>query len=268
MPMASSRRALLALARLALAGLLLLPLGWMLAAALRPVGAPLPTRFGLPAAPPTLANFARAWELVPLGAYTLNSLLLLATAVPAGLLVASLAGYALARLPRPAARRLVLLSLLLLLVPGIALWPARFLVYRQLGWLDTPLALAAPALLGGSPLCVLLFYRAFRRLSPELYDAALLDGAGQLRVYALVALPLARPTAVGVALLCVAQFWGDYLGPALYLRGERWATATVALALLAQLARSDWPLLMAGATIVAAPTVLLLLALHRAIQEP
>jgi multiple sugar transport system permease protein len=223
-----NRRYTLTFLRLAVAALFLAPLLWAVAAALRPTGTPLSTPFG--SAQPTLDSFVRLFRVLPIGRFTFNSLRVVALAVPLTLITASWAGYAIARLPRFSQRRWVLLSLLMLMVPGVALWPARFLLY-----------------MGSSPFFVLMFYRAFRRIPPAIYDAARIDGAGALDTWRRVALPIVRPTAVAVAILTFILYWGDFLSPLLYLSDAHEYTLPVGLELLEQLGRTDYPLLMAGA---------------------
>ena len=187
--------------RLFTAILFLLPVFWMIAASLHPRGVPLPQTLQLLPQQPTLENYGRIFHLIPITRFTLNSLIVVATAVPLTLITSSWAGYSMSQLPRPSQRRLILLSLAILMVPGIALWSTRFLIYKQLGWTGSLIALIAPAFMGSSPFYVLMFYRAFRRIPHAIYDAARLDGAGVLQTWAAIALPIARPTAVGVALL-------------------------------------------------------------------
>jgi len=226
--------------------LFVLPLLWLLSAALRPLGQPLPTSLHFWPGSLTLANFGRVWTAVPLARFTFNSLLVVATAVPLALLTGSWAGLSMARLPQKSQRRWLLISLVVLIVPEISLWSTRFLVYKWLGWLDSPWALIATAWMGGSPFFVLMFYRAFRRIPAAVYDAARLDGAGVLQLWWLVTLPMVRPTATAVALLTFILYWGDFINPLLYLSRERWYTLPVALQLLQAMPRADWPLLMAG----------------------
>ena len=233
--------------RAAVALLFLLPLLWMTTAAFYPTGTPVPTALTLWPAEPTGANFSRVFTLVPLGRYTLNSLLVVALALPLTLVSSSWAGLAIALLPRRAQRRWVLLSLAALMVPGIALWATRFLIYRHLGLIDTVWALVAPAWMGTSPFFVLMYYRAFRRLPQALYDAAVLDGATIWQLWWRLALPLALPTTLAVAFLTFVFYWGDFLNPLLYLDSPSNYTLPVALQLLQQYDQSDWPLLMAAA---------------------
>ncbi|MEA2007744.1 MAG: carbohydrate ABC transporter permease [Chloroflexota bacterium] len=246
--------------RLLAAGLFLLPIIWMVAAALRPSGSPLSQSIQLIPTGITLQNFSRVWQLVPLGRYTLNSILVVAIAVPLTLVTSSWAGFSISQLSRASQRRWIVLSLAVLMVPGVALWSTRFLIYKMLGWYNTIWALIAPAWMGTSPFYVLMFYRAFRRIPRETYESARLDGAGVLQIWRRIALPIARPTAIGVALLSFILYWGDFISPLLYLRSEKRYTLPVGLQLLQQMGRSDWPLLMAAAVIATAvPIVLFLL---------
>lgn len=255
----SFERPAVMLLRAAVALIFLLPLFWMVTAALHPPGVPLPVSMRLLPERPTLDNLGRIWELAPIGRYTLNSLLVIAVAVPLSLVTASWAGLGMARLPRPAQRRWVVISLAVLMAPGIALWSTRFLIYRALGWYDSVWALVAPAWMGTSPFYVLIFYRAFRRIPTAIYDTARLDGAGVLQLWARVALPMARPSVVGVALLAFVFYWGDFVSPLLYLGDPQSYTLPVALQLLEQLARAEWALLMAAAVWVTLLPVLLFL---------
>lgn len=161
----------------------LLPLFWMLSASLYPRGVPLPTSLQLIPEGFTLSNFARIWEIIPIGRFTLNSLVVVVLAVPITIVTGSWAGYAIARLPLKSQRRWIVVSLALLMVPGIALWSTRFFIFEAFGWMDSILALIAPAWMGTSPFYVLMFYRAFRRIPSAMYEAARLDGAGVLKTW-------------------------------------------------------------------------------------
>ena len=150
------------------------------------------------------------------------------------------------------------------MVPGIALWSTRFLIYRQLGWYDTVWALVAPAWMGTSPFYVLMFYRAFRRIPAGIFDAARMEGAGVLQTWWSIVLPMARTTAVAVSLLTFVFYWGDFISPLLYLRTGSRYTLPVALQTLQQLSRSDWALMLAAAvwTMIVPIGLFLLLAAH------
>jgi multiple sugar transport system permease protein len=245
------------------AALFLVPLPWVVAASLRQPGLPPPRTIEWLPDPVAWSNYARIFELLPLGRYTLNSLLVVALAVPITLVVASWAGFAMAQLEARTRRRLVTLSIVLLLVPTTALWLTRFILFTQLGLVDTIWALVAPAWMGTSPFFALMFYWTFRRVPGELFDSARLDGAGLLRVWASVALPLARPTAVAVCVLAFEKYWSDFLSPLLYIKSDERYTLPVGIQILQQMDATNWPLLMAAAVVMMGPIVLMFLAAHR-----
>lgn len=247
--------------RLLVTAVFLLPLFWMLTAALHPQGRPLPTTLTV-SLDFTLDNFGRVLELVPMGRYTLNSLVVVLLAVPLTLLTSSWAGFGMAQLPTASQRRWIVLSLAVLMVPSVALWSTRFFIYAWLGWYNTILALIAPAIMGTSPFFVLMFYRAFRRIPTAIYEAARLEGAGVLASWWQIGVPIARPTAVGVALLTFILYWSDFVSPLLYLRSQSRYTLPIALQLLQQLTPSQWSLLMAGAVLATVIPVMLFLLLQ------
>ena len=243
--------------------LFLLPLVWMVSASLRQPGLPPPRTIEWLPDPIRLDNYASVFGLLPFGRYLLNSLAVVALAVPLTIVTASMAGFAMAQLERQTRTRLVVLSVALLLVPVTALWLTRFLLFRWVGLTDTLLALVVPSLMGSSPLFVLLFYWTFRRIPSELYELARLEGAGALTVWRRVGLPLAKPTVVAVAILTFLLYWSDFINPLLYLRSPELYTLPLGLRQLQQLDRSDWPLLMAGSVILVVPVVVFFLIVQR-----
>lgn len=247
--------------RFVLAALFLLPLYWIATSSLLSLGSPLPTTFNFWPRMPTFENYRLIWSLVPFGQFLLNSLLVVITAVPLTILTSSWAGIAISLLPRQQQRGLILFSLLILMVPGIALWMSRFLLYKWLGILDTRWALIMPAFMGSSPFFVLIFYRSFRRISLPIFEAARLEGASAMTLWYQIGLPQIKPTTAAVGLLAFVLYWGDFISPLLYIRSESGYTVPFALQLLQQMSRSDWPLLMAAAmTTTAVPILLLILA--------
>jgi multiple sugar transport system permease protein len=110
---------------------------------------------------------------------------------------------------------------------------------------------------------VLLFFWTFRRIPRELFESAHLDGAGALRIWAAVAMPLALPSIVVVGMLAFSLFWSDFLSPLLYMKSEARYTLPVGLQLLQQMDRTNWPLLMAAAVVMASPIVVLFLWAQR-----
>jgi multiple sugar transport system permease protein len=244
---------------LLVAALFLLPLLWMVTASLRAPGLPPPTSVEWLPTSPTPANYGAVFDLLPFGRYLLNSLGVVALAVPLTVVTASMAGFAMALLERRSRVALVVLSVALLMVPVTATWLTRFLLFSWAGLTDSLLALVVPALAGSSPLFVLIYYWAFRRVSPEIFEMAHLDGAGSLTAWWRVGLPAVLPASIAVAVLTFILYWSDFISPLLYLRDQGLYTLPLGLRQLQQLDPTDWPLLMAGAVMLTLPAVLFFL---------
>ena len=241
------------------AALFLLPLLWMVTAALREPGLPPPRTVEWLPSSPRPDNFATLFDLLPFGRYLVNSVAVVALAVPLTIVTASMAGFAMALSARRSRTVLVVLSVALLLVPATALWLTRYLVLQWVGLSDSLLALVVPALAGSSPLFVLLYYWTFRRATAEVFEIARLDGAGPFTTWRRIALPLAVPTSVAVAVLTFILYWSDFINPLLLLRSQELYTLPLGLRQLQQLDPADWPLLMAGSLVLTVPAILFFL---------
>ncbi len=252
---------------LPLVALFLVPLALLVTTSLRQTGVPLSRQLEWWPADPAWGNYAAVFGLLDLRRYAANSTLVAAAAVPLTVVAASWAGFALAQLPPRWRLGLTALSLAALMVPLSAVWLTRFLLFKEAGLIDSRLALVLPAFGGTSPFYVLLFLWTFLRIPSELFEAGRLDGAGAFRVWRDLALPLARPTAVAVAMLSFVAYWGNFIDPLLYLRSPEKMTLPYALQTLQQLDPSNWPLLMAAAALVTAPAVLVFLVAQRAFLQ-
>lgn len=240
-----------------------LPLVVMATGSLRKAGLPPPATPEFLPSPLAFGNYPQAFELVDIPWYTLNSLYVVAVAVPLTVLCASWAGFAMSRLPRRAAGVLVAVSLVALMVPLTALLVPRFALFKTLGLTDTYWPLIAPSLMGTSPFYVLLFYWAFRQLPADHYEAARLEGLSPQAIWRRMAMPLVRPVTVAVAVLTFVVTWGNFLDPLIFLFDERRYTVPLGLRSLASIDRQDFPLLLAGAVTATAPVLGAFLFLQR-----
>ena len=248
---------------IAASALFVLPLWLVFVTSLRRPGLPpSPAIEWLPLAP-VWTNYQRIFTLVPLGQYILNSIVVVLVAVPITLVVASWAGFAMSQLGVRTRRVLLVMAVALLMVPTTALWLTRYVLFVYLSLTDTLWTLIAPAFMGTRPLFVLLFYWTFRRLPQEMIDSARVDGAGALKLWGQIAMPLARPTMLAVGVLSFVEYWSDFINPLLYLKSQRYYTLPVGLQFLQQMDRTNWPLLMAASVVMIAPVVLLFLLAQR-----
>lgn len=246
-----------------ISALFVLPLLWMISASLRQPGLPPPRTIEWLPEPVAWSNYTRIFEMLPMGQYILNSLIVAITATLITLSTASLAGFAMAQSTRRTQNRLITLSLVLLIIPVTATWLGRFFLVREIGLFNSHAALILPSLMGSSPLFVLLFFWNFRRIPPEIYDAARMDGAGSLFIWWRVGLPLSGGTIVAVSILAFLMYWGDFTSPLFYLKDQGLYTLPVGLRQLQELDRTNWSLLMAGSVVMTLPAVLLFTVLQR-----
>jgi multiple sugar transport system permease protein len=248
--------------------LLLVPLAAMFVGSLRLPGLPPPRGIEWLPNPLSWSNYIAVFHLVELGRYGLNTMVVEVIAVPVTLITASWAGFALAQMSTRLARQIIGGALLTLLLPEMALWVSRFIVYKFTNILDTPWALIAPALLGTTPLYMLIFYWTFRRVPRELWEAAQLDGVGALRAWWAIGIPVGRAAFAAVGVLTFVYYWREFNEPLLYLQSLQKYTLSVGLAYLEQLDPTNWPLLLAGSVIITAPVLVVFLIAQPFFLEP
>lgn len=243
--------------------LMLLPAAVLLLGALQPADAPTPQGLELLPLPPSGGALARAFELQPLGAQLARSALVAAIAVPLSVLFASWAAFALLLAPPRRRRAGLAVVLALLCVPPVALWVPRFVLFEQLGLVDTYVPLVAPALLGTTPLAILLLHWSFRRIPRELLDAAALEGLGPLGTWWRVAEPLSRPTAYAVAALVLVAHWGDLTNALLYLLDPALWTLPLGVRSVAAGQLGSGPVSLAAGLVAALPPLVVVTVLAR-----
>jgi multiple sugar transport system permease protein len=243
--------------------LFLLPLWFMVAGSLREPGTTPPRTPELVPRPASVESYDRAFEIVDLGRFTLNSLAVAALTVPLSVLVASLAGFALVLVGARTRAILLGASFVALMVPLTALLVPRFTLFRWIGVIDTWVPLVAPALIGLSPFYVLLYYWSFRRLPAHIFDAARLEDASPFAIWRKVAMPLVRPVTVAIALLAFIASWSNFLEPLVYLFDSDLYTLPLGLRSLSVLDETNYPVLLAGAVVATVPVVIVFAVAQR-----
>ena len=176
-------------------------------------------------------------------------------------LVAALAGYAFARLRFPGRNVLFALFLLMLMVPSQLFLLGQFDLMKGLGLLNTLPALAIPGMF--SAFGTFLLRQAFLTMPKDYEEAARLDGAGTLRIFWSVMLPMARSMLAALAVLTSLYSWNDLLWPLIVSPAGDNRPLTVGLASMQGQFGTNYPTLMAGALICTLPLVIVFVALQR-----
>jgi len=164
--------------------------------------------------------------------YLGNSIAVSAAVCVLTLVCAALAAYAFSRFRFPGQKTLFGTLLLALMIPSALLLVPLFLVSRELGLLDTVWGLVLPQTAGALPLAILLLRSFFDELPRDLFDAARIDGASELRVLWHVVVPLSVPVFSTVAILNLLASWNNYIWPLLTVQSESLRTLPLGLAFL------------------------------------
>ncbi|MGW3959297.1 carbohydrate ABC transporter permease [Amycolatopsis sp. NPDC005003] len=207
-------------------------------------------------------NVRRVFDTVDFWLAIGNSLIVAGTVTVSNVVLASLAGFAFARLEFRGR------NTLFLLVVGSAMVPAQlgviplYLVVGDLGWYGRLEAVIVPALV--SAFSVFWMRQACENaISPDLVDAATVDGCSVLRTYWHVAVPALRAPAAVLAMLTFMATWNDYFWPLVVLDPNETPTVQVALSQLASGYYTDYALMLTGATVAVVPVIALFLLLGR-----
>ncbi len=205
-------------------------------------------------------NFADAWNAKPFATFYANSLIIAILNIVGQILSCSIVAYGFARIRFPGRDVLFLVVLSTLMIPFQILIIPRFVLFKNLGWLDSLLPLIVPHFFGGA-FNIFLLRQYFMSIPFELDDAARIDGCGHWGIFWRIILPLSKPALGAVMVFEFLNSWDDFLGPLIYISKE--ANYTVALGLAAF--RNDyfveWNLFMAAAAVaMAVPLVIFFIA--------
>ena len=246
--------------------LMLFPFLWTVSTSLKLPGSALswpPTFF-----PDTFhwQNYVRVWSIVPFLTYFTNTTSITVLSVIGSVLSSSLIGFAFARLRFPGREALFILCLSSMMLPFVVLMIPRYILFRNLAWIDTFLPLIVPEWFG---VAVYIFFarQFFRGLPIEYDEAARLDGASSWWIWAKIILPMSKPLLATIAILAFRSAWNDFMAPLIYLHSDENLTLALGLVKFRGYYRTEWSLMMAGATIMTMPVVLIFFFFQRYFLE-
>lgn len=269
------RRLALHLVLLAVSLAMIVPFVWMVLTSVRTEG-------DLASYPPHLlpqhwrwANYSTALSYAPFGRYSLNSAVIAVSHTALNLVLASMAGYALARVPFRGRNVLFLAVLTTMMIPTYSKIVPQYLIAKGMpffggndylgrgghGWLDSWWGLIVPGAL--TPFAIFLFRQFYLSLPSELEEAARIDGMGEFGIYARVMTPLVKPAIATVALLTFESSWNNFLWPLIVTSSPDKRVLQVGLSSFQQSDQNAWAYLMAGTTMATIPMVVLFLFTQR-----
>ncbi len=210
--------------------LMLYPLLWMLAASVRPQN----EIFSSPSIIPSEISFdafVRGWEGVRISfsVFFMNSFVIAILAVAGNLITCSLAAYSFARLEFAGRKFWFAMMLMTLMLPYQVVLIPQYILFRQLGWVDTILPLVAPKFLAVDAFFIFLMVQFFRGIPRELDEAAMMDGCSPWRIYWKIMLPLSLPVMTTAGIFTFIWTWDDFFAPLIYLNRMRDYTVMLGL---------------------------------------
>jgi multiple sugar transport system permease protein len=214
----------------------------------------------------TLDNYDRLFTQLDFPTYFMNSVIVALSVTVGNVVFCSMLGYALAKLSFPGKKVLFAIVLGTLMVPGVVTFIPLFVLTTKMGLSNTLTGMILPFL--AAPFGVFLMRQYISALPDELIQAARIDGAGELRIFASVILPLCGPAVATLGILTFLGSWNNFLWPLVVAQTEDKYTLPVALALYAVGQNAtQYGLLLAGAVVVVLPVLALFLFLQRHIMQ-
>lgn len=237
------------------------PLYWMFATSLTPSALTVKFPPELVPTEPTLRNYRDVLAQPNFMRWVLNSLVQAVSVTLVTVATASMAGYALAKLPFRGAKPLFWLLMLSMMLPFEAILVPLFLVVTRLGLVDSYLGLILPLLV--SPFSIFLMKQFIGTLPTELLDAARVDGAGEARIFWEVVLPLVRPGLAFLGIITFVAQWNSFVWPLVVTRSSSMRTLQVGLVLVREQEPLFYGLHMAAAVLAAVPVIVVFFAFQR-----
>jgi ABC-type glycerol-3-phosphate transport system permease component len=233
----------------------MVPIAWALSTSLKDYGA----LFEFPPVwiptPPVWRNYVDAMTFVPFGTYFRNSAIITGLDIVGKLLSCSLVAFAFSRL-RWWGRDVLFMVMLatLMLPPQVTLIP-QFVIWRQLGWIDTFVPLILPNFFGG-PYMTFLLRQFFMSIPPDLDDAARIDGCSSFGIFWRIILPLSKPALMAVTVFVFNNTWNEFLSPLIYLSSKQNFTIALGLRSFQSEHGPEWHLVMAASLVTMLPVLL------------
>lgn len=260
-----NRRWLLYGAMICLAAFFLFPLVFVVASSFKPDDQVLSSSRSIFAFLPTpfvgFENYIDAMERAQFARVFANSMIISGSIVVLGLIVNSLFGYALARIPFRGRKTLLAVVIGLIIIPFEALAVPLLFMGAEVGWLDTYQIQILPFI--ANPLFIFLFYSFFLGIPKSLEEAARVDGAGPLTVFLKVAAPLAKPAYATVAILSFLFSWGQFLWPSMVTRGVSVRPLPVGIGVFMTTPPVSWGDIMAYSVLMTLPLLVIFLIFQR-----
>lgn len=249
--------------------LMLYPLLWLLAASLRPENEIFSAGLGWPS-DWSFDSYVRGWNglRVGFGTFFINSFTISILSIIGNVFACSLAAFAFARLEFMGRRFWFAMMLMTLMLPYQVTLIPQYVLFLNLGWVNSILPLVVPKFLAADAFFIFLMVQFFRGIPRELDEAAMMDGCSPWRIYWKIMLPLSTPVLATAAIFTFIWTWDDFFGPLIYLSEMRQYTVMLGLRTFTDsTGQSDYGGLFAMSVLSLVPIFLFFLFFQRMLIE-
>jgi len=244
----------------------LAPVFWMISSSLKPEY----QIFAIPPIwlpdPPRWANYQEALTSLPFGRFAINTLIIALGTVIGHLISCSIVAYGFARLQAPGKDFLFILLLSTLMLPYPVTMVPLYIIFSNLGWVNSFSPLIVPAFFGNA-FYIFLLRQAFKQIPTELEDAAHMDGANFLQILRYVILPISTPALATVAIFSFQAAWNDFLAPLIFLHDQSKYTLQLGLSFFRGSYTVNWAYIMATSLVITLPVIVIFFLFQKAFIE-
>ncbi|MHB1295163.1 MAG: carbohydrate ABC transporter permease [Anaerolineae bacterium] len=216
--------------------------------------------------PVNWVNYSDAVSYFPFFTYIRNSLIIGLLAAAGAVLCNPMVAYGFSRIHWPGRNVLFVITLSTMMLPFAVTMIPVFLIFRRLGLVGTWAPLILPSFLGNA-FYIFLLRQFFLGIPNDLSDAARIDGASEVGIFARIIIPLAKPVLATVALFEFMARWRDFLGPLIYLSRDNLYPISIGLQRFMTSHNTEWAMLMAASTLVTLPTLVAFMFTQRTFIE-
>lgn len=212
------------------------------------------------------SNYPEALAKIPYIRYMMNTIFITVLSVIGQLFATPLVAYSLAKIKWKGAPIISALIMGTMMIPYTVTMIPLYKIWSRLGFTNTYVPLILPTFFG-SPFYIIIMRQFFAGLPNSLMEAAKIDGAGELKRYVTIALPLSKPALTTVGIYAFINAWSDYLAPLIYINKTEKLTLSLGLQGFLNQYSVDWTHLMAAATLFVIPVVIFFLIFQRNFVE-
>lgn len=202
-------------------------------------------------------NYKNVFEKMPFLLFLRNSMFITGTGIIGIVLSSSLVGYAFSCIEWKGRDFLFYIVIATMMLPVQVTMIPVFVIFKEIGWLNSFKPLTVPMFLGGGAFNIFLMRQFFISVPKSLLDAARIDGCSEFRIYWRIVLPLAKPALTTVAIMTFMFLWNDFLGPLIYLSDKAKGTLALGLGQFAGQQQPEWAVLIAASVLMMLPVILI-----------